>query len=304
MKTLSKISSSYDGLEISAIETHKTTHPKGVILFIHGLCGRKERQLPAMEYFADKGYICVCFDLRGHGDSVRKEDDRGYMYQAGTEGMTKDIESVMEWIKNRYDNIPVFITAHSLGSLAARTYIKRNDIAIDGLILCGSPSYNPFSRVGIWLMKAVCRSGHSRAKTGMLQNLVSSGYNRRFRKEGWQAWTCSDPEIRKLFENDEKCNITITADCSLTLLELMAETYDKEGWRAYNHELPILFISGADDPCMISMKRFHKSVGFMNTVGYSNVSSIVFSGMRHEVLNEKGKEAIWDEMLAFLQNIC
>jgi len=41
----------------------------------------------------------------------------------------------------------------------------------------------------------------------------------------------------------------------------------------------------------------------MNTVGYNNVSSIIYPGMRHEVLNEKGKEAIWDEMLAFLQNI-
>ena len=106
-----------------------------------------------------------------------------------------------------------------------------------------------------------------------------------------------------MFENDQKCNIAITADCSLTLLELMAETYDKEGWKITNHELPILFISGAEDPCMISMKRFHRSVGFMNTVGYNNVSSIIYPGMRHEVLNEKGKEAIWDEMLAFLQNI-
>lgn len=303
MRTSSKISSSYDGLGISILETHESTSPKGVIMFIHGLCGRKERQLPAMDYFTGKGYICVGFDLRGHGDSVWKEDDRGYLYQARTEGMTQDIESVMEWIRKQYRNIPVFIVAHSLGSLAARTYIKRNDIGIDGLILCGSPSNNPLSRIGIWIMKAICLTGHSRARTGMLQNLVSAGYNRRFRREGWQAWTCSDPEIRDMFENDQKCNIAITADCSLTLLELMAETYDKEGWKITNHELPILFISGAEDPCMISMKRFHRSVGFMNTVGYNNVSSIIYPGMRHEVLNEKGKEAIWDEMLAFLQNI-
>ena len=44
--------------------------------------------------------------------------------------------------------------------------------------------------------------------------------------------------------------------------------------------------SGEEDSCMISMKDFHSSVGFLNSVGYTDVHSIICSGMRHEVLNE------------------
>ena len=48
------------------------------------------------------------------------------------------------------------------------------------------------------------------------------------------------------------------------------------------------------------MKRFHQSAGFMNTVGYTDVSSIIFPDMRHEVLNEIGKEAAWQAINEFI----
>ena len=91
-----------------------------------------------------------------------------------------------------------------------------------------------------------------------------------------------------------------TVDCTLTLLKMMKETYSKKGWNVHNPALPILFISGGDDPCLINLKRFHHSAGFMNTVGYNNVSSIIYLGMRHEVLNEIGKEDIWQEIEDFV----
>ena len=51
---------------------------------------------------------------------------------------------------------------------------------------------------------------------------------------------------------------------------------------------------------MISMKRFHQSAGFLNTVGYTDVHSVIYAGMRHEVLNEIGKESVWDEIENFI----
>lgn len=294
------IKSAYDGLRLSLLEISEGDSPKGTILFIHGLCGCKERHIPAMRHFCEKGFRCFGMDLRGHGDSIYKEEDRGYTYQVGSKGMTEDIRTVISFIKKEFPASPLFIVAHSMGTLATRALLKNEDKDIDGIILCGSVSDSIMSTVALWLTSALAAIDKGRRRYPALQELTTAAYNRRFRKEGRQAWTCSDPEVRKAFTDDPKCNFTPTVDCTLTLLKMMKETYSKKGWNVHNPALPILFISGGDDPCLINLKRFHHSAGFMNTVGYNNVSSIIYLGMRHEVLNEIGKEDIWREIEDFV----
>lgn len=295
------IMSSYDGFRLSISELTGTDTSCGTILFIHGLCGRKERYIGAMNHFCQKGFRCIAMDLRGHGDSVRSEEERGYTNQVGYKGIVSDIRSVTSYIKSTHPDSPLFIIAHSMGSLAARSYIKEYDQSIDGLILCGSISYTLMGRAGLMLARILSIIDKGRRRYASLQEMTSSNYNRRFRHEGRQAWTCSDPEIRKSFDNDPKCSYTPTVDCTLTLLEMMKETYSTRGWHMTKPSLPILFISGADDPCMVNLRHFHRSAGFLNKVGYTDVSSMIFPRMRHEVLNEKGKESVYNAIIEFIK---
>lgn len=294
------IKSPADGLGLNTTVISVNDSPKGVLLFIHGLCGKTERMLPTMEHFSDKGYACVGFDMRGHGNSVRQEEDRGYTYKGGRNAMVMDIQGVIGWINSNFPRTPIFIIAHSMGSLAARAYLKGDDTHIKGLIICGSPSYNPMSPFAWFIMQVYNEASGGRTRPERLQKLVSDIYNKEFEDEGHQAWMCSDPEERKRFLEDPECNYTCTTDCMLTLLSLMKDTYSKKGWHMANPSLPILFISGEEDACMISMKDFHKSAGFLNKVGYTDVHSIIYTDMRHEVLHEIGKENVWNEIEKFI----
>ena len=294
------IKSPADGLELNTLVICSQDNPKAAILFIHGLCGKIGRMLPTMSHFAAEGYACIGFDMRGHGDSIKTEEDRGYTYHGGSKAMAEDIRAVIGWIENNFPKTPIYIVAHSMGSLAARTYLKSDDTHINGLILCGSPSYNPLSpyaRIFLQMYNEIT-GGHDRLEA--LQRFTSNLYNKDFEDDGFQAWMCSDPEERQRFFDDPECNYTCTTDCSLTLLMLMKETYSRKGWHVANPSLPILFISGENDSCMISMKKFHQSAGFMNSVGYTDVSSIIFPDMRHEVLNEIGKESAWQAISEFI----
>ena len=294
------IKSPADGLELNTLVICSQDNPKAAILFIHGLCGKIGRMLPTMSHFAAEGYACIGFDMRGHGDSIKTEEDRGYTYHGGSKAMAEDIRAVIGWIENNFPKTPIYIVAHSMGSLAARTYLKSDDTHINGLILCGSPSYNPLSpyaRIFLQMYNEIT-GGHDRLEA--LQRFTSNLYNKDFEDDGFQAWMCSDPEERQRFFDDPECNYTCTTDCSLTLLMLMKETYSRKGWHVANPSLPILFISGENDSCMISMKKFHESAGFLNSVGYTDVSSIIFPDMRHEVLNEIGKESAWQAISEFI----
>ena len=66
-------------------------------------------------------------------------------------------------------------------------------------------------------------------------------------------------------------------------------------------ELPVRFISGAEDPCLVSEAAFRKAVNAMKRVGYQNVTSKLYPAMRHEILNETGKKQVWKDILDFLE---
>ena len=66
--------------------------------------------------------------------------------------------------------------------------------------------------------------------------------------------------------------------------------------------MPILFISGVDVPCMVSPGKFRKAVDRMRQAGYRDVTSKTYHGMRHEILNETGKEKVWNDVLEFCEN--
>lgn len=289
--------SGYDGLDISVLVTMPESRPLAVLQLAHGMRGCKERFLPFMSYLADHGVVCVANDHRGHGESVLTPEDRGYMYSGGYMALIEDMRMLTDWIHFTYPGIPVFLLGQSMGSLAVRTYLKSYDDRVDGAFLCGSPGGGSMVEAALAFSRflAVFRKGRFRPR--MLQKVASDKYNRRFRSEGTNAWTCSDPSVRQDFADNPSCNFDFTANGILALISLMKESDSPQGWHVSNPDMPVCFISGEDDPCMKGEDSLHRSAQLMADLGYRNVTSALYSGMRHEVLNEIGKEIVWADIL-------
>lgn len=294
------VESAYDGLQISVLEVVPVEKPKAVLFLAHGLCGCKERFLPFMEYLAMNGVACVANDHRGHGSSIRNEEDRGYTYQGGAKAVVMDMEIVADYICSHYQGLPVTLLGHSMGSLAARAFLKNNESRLDKVVVCGSPSPNPMAPIGRAIVNMMSKTDDGKRRPEVLQKFTSTSYNRKFKHEGYQAWTCSDANVRKQFANDPRCNFTITVDLAKTLMELFKEAYSRKGWCVNNPELPIIFMSGEDDPCMISIKRFEKATRQIGDGRYSNVQTATYPQMRHEILNEIDKQRVWKRILDFI----
>ena len=292
-----KLRSRHDDLDISIITVAPDSDPKAVVQIAHGLCGCKERFIPFMEYMASHGIACVANDHRGHGESIKSPDDLGYMYSGGYLALVDDLKMVNAWAHEQFPNKPLYLLGHSMGSMASRVLVKQDDSTIDGLILCGSPSWNPMAWVGYILASVVCGIGLSHSRMKWTQRMTSNKNNRKFASEGYQAWVCSDPEEREKAKADPRCNFYLTANGSRNLLALTIDTYRKGPWAVKNPHMSIHFISGDADPMIINEKRFHTSVQNLCDRGYSNVTSALYPGMRHEVLNEIGKEEVWEEIL-------
>lgn len=299
------LNSRHDGILISCHVTRPEagTTCKGIVQFAHGMCEHKERYIPFMEFLSRNGYVCIINDHRGHGESVLSGEDLGYFYSGGYEALVDDLLVVNEEIKKMYPGLPCCLFGHSMGSLAVRSYTKRHDDTIDGLIVCGSPSANPATGAGKMLTKIIASIKGDRHRPAIIQKMAFDGYNKKFSAEGLNAWLSTDKENVRIYNESPLCGYTFTANGFIGLFNLLQDTYSDKGWKVSKPGLPIHFIAGDEDPCIMSLKDFDKAVSHMKSHGYSNVTSTTYKGLRHEILNETGKEVIWNDVLQHLEGL-
>ena len=293
--------SRYDGLDVSVLVIRPEAEPVAVLQLAHGMRGCKERFIPFMTFLAEHGIACVANDHRGHGMSVKDPSDRGYMYSGGHVALVDDMKMLTEWVHGPFAGIPVFLLGHSMGSLAVRMYLKNKDDAVSGVFVCGSPSYSRMVVPGLVLSRILSVFHEGRIKVRTLFEFISWIYNRRFAGEGPDAWTCSDIVSRMEFKANPSCSFDFSVNGMHAVLSLMREAYSRKGWSISHPDLPIYFISGSDDPCMRNEAAFHSSPQHMADIGYKNVTSALYDGMRHEVLNEVCKEMVWEDVLEHIK---
>ncbi len=274
-----------------------------LVQIVHGMCEYKERYLPFMEYLAERGIGCMIHDHRGHGQSVYDQKDLGYMYGGGAEALVQDTRLVTAYMRKRYGKeLPLVLFGHSMGSLVARTYLKKYDHLVNAAIICGSPSKNPLWRGGQMIAWAEGRLCGERHPSKLMQSLSFGPYAAKFSEErSTYAWICSDDEVVSAYEASDLCGFPFTADGYRALLDLMGQTYSDKGWGCRNPGLPILFISGGDDPCMGSVSRFKQALDHMRMQGYSDVRGKIYPGLRHELLNECEKDKIYRNCYCFIR---
>lgn len=296
-----RIEASSDGLKLTILISEPVGEHKGIVQIVHGMCEHKERYVPFMEYLSAHGYICAIHDHRGHGETVLAEEDLGYMYKGGWKALVEDIKLVQNEIKASYTDLPYTLFGHSMGSMAVRSFTKCYDDSIDTLFVCGCPSYNPAGGAGRFLASLIGMVKGEHYRSPLLQKLSFGSFNKPFESEGYpSAWVCSDKDTLKAYHNDPYCTFTFTVNGFKNLLDLMQDCYSPKGWKMANPGLPVHFISGAEDPCRISDKAIVKAADLMKQVGYSHTDLHLYSGMRHEILNETNRIQVWEDVLARL----
>lgn len=287
--------SDFDKLEISAVIAVPVGEPCGVVQIIHGMNEYKERYFDFIDYLAEQGFVCVIHDNRGHGHSVITDDDLGFMFKDGGKGFVSDIAQLNSRIHTAYPNLPCFMIGHSMGSLGARCFLKEHDDGINGLIVLGSPSYSRFFGFFRAINSALSKREKSRFRSEKIAEAAEKLYNKDFGSVP-HSWICSRKEVVEEFNENPLSNYIYTLNGYEALMYLIKETYSTKGWNVNSPNLPIRFISGKNDPVMISEKKFYESIQHLNKIGYESTSHRLFDNMRHEVLNEKNNVTVYRDI--------
>lgn len=299
------LQSKYDNLALSCAEYTAEggtqTNAKGVVQIVHGMCEYKERYEGFIDYLTQNGYIVFAHDHRGHGGSVTANENLGYFGDKKGEAIVDDAALVTDEIRRLYPGLSVTLFGHSMGSLVVRAYIQKYEEKIDKLIVCGSPSKNALAGFGLMLNGVISAFRGEKYRSRLMANASTGGGDDKFPGEGKNAWLTRDKTVVEKYNADEKCNFVFSCNGFSNLLHLVKNAYKKKKYPAKHSDLPIFFMAGADDPVIGSEKKWLAAQQFLRDVGYKNVTGKSYPKMRHEILNELGKEEVYADALAFIE---
>ncbi len=293
--------SAYDNLALKGFIVEPNGAPKGIVQFVHGMAEHKDRYKDVCAFFAENGYVALCHDHRGHGDSIERIEDLGYFGDSKAKAVVDDTVAVSKYVKELYPSLPLILIGHSMGSLIVRCYIQDHDELCDKLVVCGSPSRNGLAGAAIALTKTIALFRGKRHRSKLLKYLSTGKGAKKFAAEGRGGWLSTNRANIEKYIEDEKCGYRFTCNGNENLFRLMKNTYKKKRYRVGNPKLPIHFIAGGDDPVIGDELKWFKSVEFLRACGYERVSGKLYEGKRHEILNEIGREEVYDDLLKFLE---
>lgn len=283
-----------DGLLLNVMMYVPEGEIKGIVQFSHGMAEHQTHYYGVMEYLTQKGYVTIINDHRGHGKSVKSNDDLGYFYEEKADYIIEDLHQITMYAKERFPEKKVTLLGHSMGSLIVRKYIKKYDQDIDALIVCGSPSINPASKMGRVAAKTVKKLKGERYRSKLLNALALTN-------DTSSSWLSYDENYVKEFNEDPLCGYIFTANGFINLTCLMVDVYDKKGWELHNPNLPIFFIAGADDMVIKNEKQWLRSIEFLKDRGYTKIQKKLYPHMKHVILREEKKEIVYQDILEFIE---
>lgn len=279
--------------------------PKTILLIAHGMAEHIDRYDDFARYLVRHGYAVYGNDHLGHGKTVSNAGDLGYFDEKdGRYFVVDDMKSLCFIARAEYPGIPVILLGHSMGSLIARLFCMKYSNDIDAAIFMGTSGKNPATKAGIFLVNVISLLKGEHYASTFIDNMAFGGNNKKVETPASKFdWLSHDKSVVQLYLDDEKCGYLFTLSGMRELFQMLGET-TKKGWADHiRKELPILVISGSEDPVGNYGKGVQETFETLRGAGIENLAILLYDGMRHEVLNEIGKENVYEDILGWCDSV-
>ena len=189
-----------------------------------------------------------------------------------------------------------------MGSLIARCLIAEYD-GMGSVILCGTAQERGLkTRMGCFLASCTKLLKGNTCRSPFLAN-NTTGY-KSFAKISNRTtfdWLTRDNNVVGLYINDPYCGFMCTASFYYDLIKLTSLASSAKYIKRPRRDLPILVISGLDDPVGGYGKGVSKYFSMLQRYGFVNSSCIIYDECRHELLNELNRKEVMNDILNWLE---
>lgn len=288
---------SFDEKEIYIYEWTDVKEPIGVVQIIHGMTEHAKRYQDFAKFLNKHGFIVVADDHRGHGltDSASLGYSKGNMF----EDTVRDEGEITKYYQKKYPNIPYFVFGFSYGSFINQSYISKYGSLINGAVIGGSNKKKDFEvYLGSLVTNIANLFGGEKKEAKLIEKLSFGAYAKNF-SDG--EWLSHDAENNKNYHEDKFCGFTCTNRFYADFFSGLKKLYTKKYKESLRRDLPLLLISGSNDPVGDMGRGMQKLYDYYTKeVRMSSVKLTLLEGYRHEFIGIKdGQEKCFNELLAF-----
>ena len=291
--------------EIHTIEWKPEGEVKAVLQICHGMVEYIRRYDEFAQFLCGEGYYVVGNDHLGHGKSIQAKSEYGFFNEKyGNACVLGDMHTLRQRTEKKYPGVPYFMLGHSMGSSLLRQYIQMYGNGLSGAVLMGTVADH--KKAALLFGKRLCRvmaafrGWHYRSK--MVDNLVLGAYNKKFKPARTRAdWITSDNENLDMYVADPLCSFMSTVNAYYNVFSGMIGIQRKESVYMIPKGLPVLFVSGADDPVGEFGKGVRKIYEKYRAAGIRDVTLRLYTGDRHEILNETDREQVYKDLLGWFE---
>lgn len=291
-----------DGKKIFLNCWENVPNPKGIIHIFHGMAEHSGRYGEIARYLNSNGFIVYASDHRGHGKTVGDTEEIGYVGEDGFNRIIEDQQIINEMIKNKYVDIPIFVFGHSFGSFVAQEYLIRYGREINGVILSGSALMKGIDiRAGSMIARIQRMIYGEQKKSNLIDKLSFGNYNKRINDTSSKfGWLSSDIDKVREYEEDPLCGTVFTTGFFFYLFNGVSSLYRKDRLESIPKNIPILILSGKNDPVGKYGKSVQKLYNLYRSLGVEDLNIKLYESGRHEMINEVNKDQVFEDILLWL----
>ena len=280
--------------------------PCGVLQIVHGIADHARRYDDFADYMTEMGFVVVAEDHMGHGLSGGENTHRGY-FNGGWFCAVEDTYHLLLSTKEEFKDLPFVLLGHSMGSFMAQSILQKYPhTTIDGCILCGT-GWQPHTGASAVakMCDAICKISGDTRQSDKLQELMFGAYNLKVEhlRTEYDWVNRLNREVDRYLA-DPLCRDPVTAGLVRDLLTGITFIQEEHNLQRMNKELPVLIISGGDDPVGTYGLGTRKTAREFKSVGMQNVTMHIYPLCRHELLHELNKFEIYDDIYNWIKASC
>ena len=264
--------------------------PVAIVQVLHGLSEHLGRYARFATACVASGFAVIGHNHRGHGPHA--ETPGHFADQDGWRKVVDDVLCVQRFARSRWQDRPLVLFGHSMGSYIAQSAVAREPHGFSALALSGSTAGNRAQlRAGRCLARLAVLVSGGRHVSPLLHRLGFENFNRRFRPARTDVdWLTRDEAEVDRNVADPLCGIPLSNRLWVDLLGGLLEVTDPRTLRHIPRGLPVLITGGEEDPVGGRRGMTRLAAAYRQTA-HGDVTLKTWPHGRHEMLNELEREA-------------
>lgn len=280
------------------------TTPKAAIHIVHGMAEHAGRYQRLAAVLTAEGFAVYAQDLPGHGRTAESIDALGHVSDEGSwTELLAAVHGVRAHIEQQHLGLPLFLFGHSMGSFIAQHHLVEHGAGLAGAVLSAtSGTLGPLRAVGLAINRVQMRLFEPGHRSALTEAMTFKAFNKVFKPNRTGSdWLSRDQAEVDAYVRDPYCGFRCSAALWAGLLEAGAVLLSAQRLRRIPRTLPVLMISGSQDPVCDGGRGTHRLAEHYRKAGLAAVTVAIYEGARHELLNETCREAVTADVIDWLQ---